>query len=403
MRIVHIEEAFHPSYGYQVQNFCQHHSREHSIHVLTGAVMRGGIVRADAAELARLDEEFTARTGASIHRLPVAWNWHHKTWLTGLHRKLKELRPDVIFSHGLEYLSLPRVLWRGWDRRCVVVTDSHDMPTAAFHPGLRRLYRTLVQNWCVRRINRRRIICYYTAESTREYLTLYGVAPALQKSLPIGTSVGVYQHDPVARAQMRRTWGAGERDVVLLYTGKHDADKTPHVFYEAARQLKAPSDGRLVVVSVGARDEDYFQRECAPRLEALSAAGVSVVLSPAVPAVQLRDFYSAADIAVFPCRNTLSCLDALACGLPAVMHDDVTNADRLRAGGVVYRSGDTGHLRAVLQELIDDPARRRALGEAGAADIRKRFDYAAVVNGLEEDFERALAARNAARQGPPAG
>ena len=390
VRIIHIEEAFHPSYGYQVQNFCRHHSRQHSIHVVTAARMRGKVVKISAGELERLDSEFTGQTGAQIHRLPVAWNWHHKTWLSGLHAKLRELQPDVIFSHGLEYLSLPRLLFRKWDRRCVLVTDSHDIPTAAFHQKLRRLYRVIVQNWCVRQINRRGITCYYTAEATREYLTLYGVAPELQKDLPIGTSMNVFYRDREARDTMRAAWGVNPGDVVLLYTGKHDTDKTPHVFYDAALQLRPPAEGRLAVVTVGARDEAYFAAECAPRLRALQSRGVIVVDSPAVPSVKLRDFYSAADVAVFPCRNTLSSLDALACGLPAVMSDDATNRDRLKAGGLVFRNGSVPDLAAKLEELIYDPQRRGTLGDAGMMDIRERFDYASVVARMEDDFARAV-------------
>ena len=390
MTIVHIEEFFHPSYGYQVQNFCRHHSPEHRIHVVTGVGVRGNVVKVDPAVMDRLDGEFTKETGAAIHRLPISWQWHHKMWLNGLHAKLETLQPDVIYAHGLEYLSLPRLLFRGWDRRCVVVTDSHDLPTASFHKFLRKAYRFVAQDWCVRQINRRRITCYYTALPVRENMNDYGIDTALQRDLPIGTTTKSFFRDLQARDALRNGWGADPSDTVLLYTGKHDEDKSPHLFYEAVGSLGAVPPGRLMVVSVGAQDSAYFEKVCQPVLLQLKERGIKVLVSPAIPSTKLREYYSAADIGVFPCRNTLSCLDAMACGLPTVMQDDATNRDRLRAGGLVYAAGSLAGLTGRIRELLEDPQQRESLGRAGIADMRQRYDYGTIVARLESELAAAV-------------
>ncbi len=395
MTIVHIEECFHPSYGYQVQNFCRHHSREHRIHVITGAGMRGNVVKVEPAQMARLDADFSEETGAAIHRLPISWQWHHKMWLKGLHAKLEELKPDVIYAHALEYLSLPRVLFRGWDRRCVVVTDSHDLPTASFHKYLRRAYRFVAQDWCVRQINQRRITCYYTALPVTENMSNYGIDEALQKDLPIGTTMKSFYRDLPARELLRKEWGAGPSDAVLLYTGKHDEDKSPHLFYEAVSSLGALPRGKLFVVSVGAQDSAYFEKTCQPVLLRLREQGIKILVSPAIPSTKLREYYSAADIGVFPCRNTLSCLDAMACGLPTVMQDDATNRDRLQVGGLVYEEGNLAALTGRIKELLENPPQRESLGRAGIADMRQRYDYGVIVARLESELAAAVDKRMA--------
>ncbi len=390
MTVVHIEELFHPAYGYQVQNFCRHHSPEHRIHVVTGAGGRGNVVQMDPAAMEKLDTEFTNETGALIHRLPISWQWHHKMWLKGLHGKLEALQPDVIYAHGLEYLSLPRLLFRNWDRRCVVVTDSHDLPTASFHKFLRRAYRFAAQNWCVRQINKRRITCYYTALPVRENMNQYGIDRELQQALPIGTTMKSFFRDLPARAALRKEWGAGIMDTVLLYTGKHDEDKSPHLFYEAVKSLDDVAPGQLVLVSVGAQDSTYFEKICQPILRQLKEKGIKVVVSRAIPSTKLREYYSAADIGVFPCRNTLSCLDAMACGLPVVMQADATNRERLQAGGLVYEAGKGEALSARIRELLEDPKLRESLSHAGIADMQQRYDYGTIVGRLESDLAAAV-------------
>lgn len=395
MTIVHIEQFFHPAYGYQVQNFCRHHSREHHIHVITGDGLRGNVVSVEPELLKRLDEDFTRETGATIHRLPISWQWHHKMWLKGLHAKLEELQPDAIYAHSLEYLSLPRVLFRNWDRRCVVVTDSHDLPTASFHKFLRKLYFIAAQKWCVEQINRRRITCYYTALPVRENMDNYGVDPDLQRNLPIGTTLSTFYHDSQAREALRAEWGAGPADTVLLYTGKHDEDKSPHLFFEAASAMAGTHQGQIFVVTVGAQDAGYFAANCAPVLRRLQEMGVKVLVSPAIPSSRLKDYYSAADVGVFPCRNTLSCLDAMACGLPVIMQDDATNRDRLQSGGRVYDAGDWKDLAAKLRKMVQDPELRAELGRAGALDMKARYDYGTIVARLEAELTVALAEMSA--------
>jgi glycosyltransferase involved in cell wall biosynthesis len=212
----------------------------------------------------------------------------------------------------------------------------------------------------------------------------------LQRDLPIGTTMKSFFRDLPAREARRKEWGAGPVDSVLLYTGKHDEDKSPHLFYEAVSSLGAMFPGQLMVVSVGAQDSAYFEKVCQPVLRQLKERGVKVLISPAIPSPQLREYYSAADIGVFPSRNTLSCLDAMACGLPTVMQDDATNRDRLQAGGLVYEAGNLDGLTARIRELLEDPQQRLSLGRAGIADMRQRYDYGTIVARLESELAAAV-------------
>lgn len=383
MIIVHIEEAFHPSYGYQVQNFCRHHSSVHEIHVVTGDTLRSRIVTESKTVLQSLDANFTKETNAVIHRLPVSMQFKQKTWLRGLHEKLSNINPDVIFCHGVEYLSLPRLLSKGWYEKCVVVTDSHDLPTAGYNKLLRFLYRLFVQNKCIKRINNRGITCFYTSIATLDSLAIYQIRKDLLMELPIGTCMKTFYKDTMNGISLRESIGINKDDILLLYTGKHDWDKTPHLLYEAALNLKVNPGVRLCILSVGARDDDYFTQKCSSIIQQLRSRGNIVEIRNAVPSAELKNYYSAADIGVFPCKNTLSTLDALACGLPTVMQEDVTNTDRLREGGLTFPLGDVSALTCAIQSLIDDPSLRLKKSVDGIKDMKSRFDYAVIVSKLE--------------------
>ena len=391
MTIVHIEEGFHPSYGYQVQNFCRYHNENHDVHVVTGFGLPGKTAHETENEIADLDEAFSQSTGVSIHRLRVLFRWRHKTWLLGLNECLKAIKPDVIFAHGIEYLSLPRILRAGWSEHCVVVTDSHDLPSASHHSILRILYHRFVQNGCVRRVNRNEITTYFTAPPTRELLLDYGVEEKLLNDLPIGTSTEIYFYSEDARNDLRTEWGASEQDSVIIYTGKHDFDKAPDILYRALLTTSSTATtGRLFLVSVGAREAKYFKSKCEQVLAKLASRGLEVITVDPIPAIDLQRYYSAADIAVFPARSTLSCLDAMSCGLPVIMQDDETNVCRLKYGGLVFPVGDVGALGNSIGELLNDPEKRRSLSACGIKDMRNRFDYKVIVENLENELSCAM-------------
>ena len=73
----------------------------------------------------------------------------------------------------------------------------------------------------------------------------------------------------------------------------------------------------------------------------------------------------------------LACVATRVSAIPELVHDG--------ASGVLVQENDSAALAGALQALIRDPARRRALGEAGQARVRAQFT-------LEANFER-LAAR----------
>ena len=90
----------------------------------------------------------------------------------------------------------------------------------------------------------------------------------------------------------------------------------------------------------------------------------------------------------------LAALEAMACGLPVVAS---------RVGGLpeVVTEGVTGHLRlpedtAGMAEaalaLLQDPARRVAMGRAAADDVRRRFHQDAVVPVYERLYAEVIAA-----------
>jgi glycosyltransferase involved in cell wall biosynthesis len=73
-------------------------------------------------------------------------------------------------------------------------------------------------------------------------------------------------------------------------------------------------------------------------------------------------------------NHPLAVLEALACGVPVVAPRVGGIPEQLTGEtGVLVEPGDPRALAAAIAELLDDPERRARMGEAAAADARKRF------------------------------
>jgi glycosyltransferase involved in cell wall biosynthesis len=163
---------------------------------------------------------------------------------------------------------------------------------------------------------------------------------------------------------------------------------------EAAAQLK-PRFPDLKVVLAG----DGFERPQLARLAADLGIGPDVTFLGWVPNVDLPPYYRAAAVSVIPSLEEgfgIPAAEAMGCevavvasdagGLPEVVEHGVT--------GLVVPRGDSGALAGAIGSLLDNPERRRAMGQAGRARALRLFDWDRSAEQFEQLY-REVGARSA--------
>ena len=173
---------------------------------------------------------------------------------------------------------------------------------------------------------------------------------------------------------------------VLAFTGRLVPHKGVDVILRALREL--PSDVSLILVGHGPRLVEL--RSLARRLGVESRVRFCTDVSDDELPLYLR----AADLFVFPSQNRLEgfglvVAEAMASGLPVIIADMPGVREVIENGkeGLLVEPLIERDLVGRIQELLDDPARRAAMGAAARKRAEERYSLEIVAQQLLTVYE----------------
>lgn len=384
MRIVHVEDYFIPDAGYQINIMPKYLSRfGHEVYIVTCYVE--GIAKPASnffgiENIKERDEVYRRETGVTVIRVkPLSTKTVSDRILQGsaLFRKVKELKPDLVYVHGNDTLTGIRYLMK---RKLpfALVTDSHMLSMATinrFHHWFARFYRAVVTP----RIVKNGTVVIRTQDDPyveREF----GIPLSQAPWISYGTDTLLFHPDAEAKRRFREANGITDTDFVVVYTGKIDEPKGGKLLAETFRKRFAV--GRpVVLVAVGTTAGEYGSE-----VEALFAASENRILRfPTQKYVDLAPFYQAADLSVFARQCSLSFYDAQGCGLPVVSENNNINLDRNSHGnGLCFEAESVDSFRAAVETVAAlPPEEYRRMSENAYRYITEHYDYVAKAREYE--------------------
>jgi glycosyltransferase involved in cell wall biosynthesis len=214
----------------------------------------------------------------------------------------------------------------------------------------------------------------------------YGIEP-----LVVFNGIDTNLFRPVAPDPALRRSARSHRDAVLVWVGRFQPWKGVDIAIRALAQIPQAT---LLIAGDG---------EERGRLEQLAAdldLGERVRFLGPVPRAELPRLYSSADLLLATSFASetfgIGLVEAQACGLPVVASrfggfPEVVDEGRT---GLLVPPRDPQALAAAVRELLEDPARRRAMAAAGPA-WAAQFAWPAVVDRIETAYRSALSRETA--------
>lgn len=267
----------------------------------------------------------------------------------------------VWFGAAAPLAVLGPVLRRAGAQRIVASTHGHEVGWSML-PGSRQVLRIIGETADV--------ITFVSRYTRGRFASAFGRWGALEY-LPCGVDVDRFSPNPVARQELRDRYGLGDAPVVLCLS-RLVPRKGQDVLIEAMPQLiAAVPDVHLMIVGGGPYG-DHLKKLAADR-------GVAdrVTFTGSVPAAELAGHHCMADVFAMPTRTRgggldveglgIVFLEASASAVPVVAGDSGGAPETVRDGetGIVVDGRDTDQVAAAVIDLLNDPERARAMGQAG--------------------------------------
>lgn len=350
MKIVHVEDYFDPTAGYQINEMIYANSSYNDeIYVITSNDMSPFHKQVDK----NLDEKFESQTGAKIVRLDSRFKISSRLVLKKLWKNIDEIEPDILFLHGIGDFK-DFILFKK-KKTYTILRDCH-MSWVASRNKLRAIYyRTfkLLFSPQINKSNRYEVV-FALGDEEYEYLKKLGVGDDKIRYLRHGYNSEVMFYDNEARNSIRDMYGFNKEDIVISYIGKFDKYKRPDVIFDIINNTEVDfiKKHNIKLLFIGPKETSYMEK-FNDKLRSVDNI-CDVIIDGAKPFNELRKYYSASDICIFPKETTLSSIHAQVCGCTVVMEKHKSNIERVISNSNLYEIDDIVQAKEILVKIIND-------------------------------------------------
>ncbi len=289
-------------------------------------------------------------------------------------RLLRRLRPDLLHAGPIQDAGLLATL-SGFRPR-LIMSWGFDL--------MEDVHRSAWMERVTRFVLRRADFFVSDAEVTRRGAIAYGMNPERTRVFPWGVDLAHFTP---------RAWPetpADDAPVTLFcnrsWYPRYGVDVLARAFVQAARE-----DPRLHLLLLGngplaAELRRIFQRGGV--LERVSFPGY-------ISQAELPRYYHQADIYISPSHvdgSSVSLMEALACGLPALVSDIPANCELVREGenGWLFPDGQSDALADKIKQAVVQSAHWPQMGAAARAAAEARADWRKNFQVLLEAYQKAM-------------
>ena len=215
-----------------------------------------------------------------------------------------------------------------------------------------------------------------TSEHLKAWMVKHGAEPERISVCYTNVDVEEYRPDSAQRLSVRQELGVDADVPMILYAGRICAQKQPQVFARTVLQLRERGLDFLALAAGSGPDSEWLRS-----FVTINALHNRVRLLGEVSPARVKLLMQAADVFFLPSLwegVALTIYEAMACGLTVVGADTGGQRELVtpEAGVLIPRSDketEAKQYAEVLGELLQDPERRRKLGQAARERVTRLF------------------------------
>lgn len=392
MKIVHIEEFFHPDAGYQVNLLSRlQQSQGQNVTVVTAELKKIPTFLSaffNAENIDDKDKKFEQDTGVKIVRIPLlAYYSGRAIFYPRLFRIISDLNPDVVLVHGVETFTGMLFMRISKSLKYPVVFDTHMLEMASrnrFSKYFQAFFRRFFTGFFLKQnISLIRVV---DSDYVQKCL---GIPLDRTELLSFGTDTEHFRPNPNVKRDVRARLGLDSNVFLVVYAGKLDESKGGIFLAEVLREKISLTTGNTIAfLVIGNGDGPYGDD-----VENLfSKSENKLIRLPTQRYYDLAQYYQAADLAIFPKQCSLSFFEAQSCGLPVLFEENEINIQRILNGNAFkFSPGNVKDFREKLMQLASLASHQFDELRVSARNyVIDRYDYIPIAKRFTQILESAV-------------
>lgn len=392
MKIVHVEDFFHPDTGYQVNLLTKLQVEQgHDVTIVTSEFDKmPPFLTAffGKKDIEGRDRAFEERTKVKVIRMPLykfisgRSIYHFKIF-----KVVNDEKPDVLFMHGEDTMIGMQYIMKSSRLKFPMVLDCHMLEMASEN-RFREVFRWIFKNFVTPKIIKNNIPLIRVVDSDYVQKCL-GLPLEKTTLLSFGTDTTMFSPDKEKGLAWRKAHGFSENDFVVLYAGKLDEFKGGQYFADTLKEKFPQVQGRDVkFIVIGNAVGEYGEQVEATLKESEN----EILRFPTSTYIGLLDYYQAADLAIYPKQCSLSFFEVQACGLPVVFEENEINTQRIQFGnGYTFKGGDVQDFRAkIIQVGNMEKGEFETMRQNGIKYVYDNYNYVPIAQKFTDVCEGAV-------------
>ena len=374
MKIVHVCKQYTDGLSYQENNLAVAHKLlGHDVTVITSCKVwnkKGKLI------LYKSGEYFDSN-GVKIIRQSFKFSFfkniqYKLEMFRGLRNNLQKERPDIIFKHNCEGMTLNTILsYKRENKNVRVFIDNHvDLSNLSKKwYVVKFLYRGLWRYYINHLIPYTEKFYGVLTARVETLQSIFGVPKEKIELLIMGANdryISEARND-AERKRIRDKYHIGENDILIVTGGKIDREKKQVLLLiKAIKKM----DKHIKLIIFGSI-EDFFKEEMRLLID-----GIKVQFIGWLEAKDIYKFLYAADLAVFPGRHSVIWEETVGLGIPAVFKywEGITHIDI--GGNCKFIYQDTvEEIIKVLRQVVENPKVYKRMERISREKGIKIFSY----------------------------
>ncbi len=392
MKILHIEDFFHPNAGYQLNVLAKFMARDkHQVTIVTSEMdkMPKSLTEFFGTNnIKEQDKKFETAYGIKIIRLPLY------TYISGrsiyncsnIWNVIEDIQPDIVYVHGNDTYVAIRVFLHHKHIKCPIITDSHMVDIASTNK-FRKVFRSLYKKFITPIIIKNNITVIRTADDEYVFKRL-GIPLEQAPVISLGSDTMLFKPNLSIKESFKNENNISKEAFIILYAGKLNEAKGALLLGQLTNTI-IKTKREIVFLIIGNTVGDYGKRV----EDLFKTSRYRIIRFPTQSYSELGRYYQAADIAVMPRQCSLSIFDFSATGLPVIAEDNPVNINRIEdlAGGSVFKEGDVVSLGSVIAQYANlDSNAFSVISKKLSATASEKYGYDKQYKKYMDTIEKAI-------------